>query len=445
MKIMDYMMRKALLLLTLLVLALPAHALKIRIDINDPNREPLPTAVVPFYGETAQAAQLGEQIREVIVGDLTNSAIFNVVDKKAYLQSAEAMKKGGPIFHEWRLVNADVLLTGQVELVQDGLLKKLRVSFELFDTQREKRLVGWRYKVDARYWRFVGHLISDLIYNAITGEEGYFATRIVYIGEEPTPNGHVKKKLCVMDQDGASSQCLTRGDHLVLTPRFSPTEQKIIYMSYASGRPRLYLHDLPTGQQQILGDFEGLNSSPRFAPSGKKVVMTLTKGHAGNPEIYEMDLATKKLKRLTFHRGIDTSPSFSPDGKWIVFNSTRGGKPNLYIMDRAGNKVRRLTFGKGSFFAPEWSPRGDLIAFVKQHNGRFSIGVIDPDGTEERQLTESYLDESPTWSPNGRVIIFARQMGDSTRLYSVDLTGYNLRQVKTPTDASDPAWSPLLR
>jgi TolB protein len=429
------------------IIAMPSLAsARVLIDINNPNTDPLPLALPTFSGTTKQEERFAKNLQEVIAADLQNSTLFKIVDPAAHLQTTESIQENGPIFNEWRLINAEGLLTGEVELVNEDGAEKLRVSFRFYDVAEEKQLVGWRYKVDAKFWRYVAHLIADRVYNVITGEPGYFATRIVYIGEEQSKrNGFRAKKLCVMDQDGASQQCLTNGDHLVLTPRFNPQAQKIIYMSYANGKPRLYLLDLPTGKQELLGDFEGLNSSPRFAPDGKSVVMTLTKGHEGNPEIYRMDLKTRELTRLTFHRGIDTSPSFSPDGKQIVFNSDRGGKPNLYIMDAEGQSVQRLTFGRGSYYAPEWSPRGDLIAFVRKLGGRFNIGVIDTEGREERLLTDSFLDESPTWSPNGRVIAFARQMGDSTRIYTIDLTGYNERQLPTPTDASDPAWSPLLK
>lgn len=434
-------MQKILLTLLFLSLSLTSYA-QVKITLDDPNTEPLPIAVSPFQAEvgTETAART---IREVIDGNFKNSTLFNAINPSAYLQTVESLNKTGPIFKDWAVINTDLLVFGNVAM-EGG---KLKVSFRLFDVPNKKEILGWRYKVSPKFARYVGHLISDRIYKEVTGEEGYFATRIVYIGEEQgriAGKPQVLKKLCVMDQDGANQQCLTDGRHLVLTPRFNPNVQKIIYMSYASGRPRLYLLDLPTGKQKIVGDFEGLNSSPRFAPDGKNVVMTLTKGHAGNPEIYRMNLNSRKLTRLTQNSGIDTSPSFSPDGKKIVFNSTRGGKPNLYIMDANGRNVKRLTYGEGSYFAPEWSPRGDLIAFVKQRKGRFHIGVIDPDGDEERLLTESFLDESPTWSPNGRVVIFARQLGNRTRLYAIDLTGYNERQIITPTDASDPAWSPLL-
>lgn len=420
---------------------------RVRINLTDPNADPLPTALVSFDGSTSDEQNFGVKIRDVISNNLKNTGLFKVANPNAHLQSRNSIRTSGILLNEWRLINVEAVMTGNIEIITSpDNRKKAKVEFRLHDPygSTDKPIIAKSYTADLNFWRHIGHRISDDIYSSLTGEGGYFTTRIVHIAEEK--EGHkTLKKLCVMDQDGGNYQCLTDGNHLVLTPRFSPSMQKIVYMSYANGFPRLYLLDLPTGRQEIVGDFEGLNSSPRFSPDGKKLVMTLTKGHAGNPELYSLDLATKKLKRLTFNRGIDTSPSYSPDGKKIVFNSNRGGSPALYIMDSDGNRVKRLTFGKGRFYAPVWSPRGDNIAFVKEYKGRFSIAVIDPEGNEMRQLTESFLDESPTWSPNGRVIIFSRQLGDHTKIYTIDITGYNERQLQTPMDASDPAWSPLLK
>jgi TolB protein len=439
-------MKKILASLLILVLALitnTAHA-AVRIDLSNPNSAPIPIAVLNFVGKTPEEQQYARDIPGVITNNFSHSTPFKVLPSKAFLQTAEDIAANGPKFSDWKGINADALLTGSVQLIDGGA--QIRVEYRLYDTQTEQQLVGRRYTVETRFWRHISHRISDDVYEQLTGESGYFATRIVHIGETGTGK-NTQKKLCVMDQDGANYQCLTGGSDLVLTPRFNPELQKIIYMSYASGNPRLYLLDMPTGKQTIIGDFQGLNSTPRFSPDGKYIAMTLTMGHEGNPEIYEMNLASRDLKRLTFHSAIDTSPSYSPDGKYIVFNSDRGGTPALYIMNRDGSNVRRLTYREGRYYAPAWSPRGDLIAFIKQTGGVFHVGVIDPQGNEERLLTDSYLDDNVTWAPNGRVLVFQRQApkSDKSKLYTIDLTGYNLRELPTPTDASDPAWSPLIK
>lgn len=428
--------------LVLALLALPAGA-AVRIDLNNPNAAPLPVAVVDFYGATPEAAQVARDIAGVITNNFSHATPFKVLNKAAFTQTPAQIAAQGPVFADWRGIGSDALLTGTVEATGG----QIKVEYRLYDPNSEKQLLGRRYTVDNSFSRHVAHRISDDVYTELTGEEGYFATRIVHIGEEKGADGKTRKKLCVMDQDSANYQCLTDGNSLVLTPRFNPNLQKIIYMSYASGKPRLYFLDMPTGRQTIIGDYEGLNSTPRFSPDGSKVAMTMTAGHEGNAEIYVMDMGSQQARRLTYHRGIDTSPSYSPDGSKIAFNSDRGGNAAIYVMNADGSNVKRITYGDGRYYSPAWSPRGDLIAFVKQLGGVFHIGVIDPEGGEERLLTDSYMDDNVTWAPNGRVLVFSRQKNrsDRTRLFTIDLTGYNLRELPTPTNASDPAWSPLIR
>ncbi|RYG58977.1 MAG: Tol-Pal system protein TolB [Alphaproteobacteria bacterium] len=422
-----------------------AHA-KVTIDLSAPNAAPLPIAIPNFSGDTPDAQRYAADIAGVIRSDIGSSTPFRLLKPESYLQTPEQITASGPVFADWRAINADAMVTAVVKMQEGG---KLRVEVRLFDAQTEQQLYGTALTDSTANWRYIAHRISDDIYKTLTGEPGYFFTRIVHIGETKAVDGKggTLTKLCIMDSDGANYQCLTDGTSLVLSPRFNPNLQKVVYMSYASGVPRLYLWDINSGQQTIIGDFEGLNSTPRFNNKGTKLAMTLTAGHEGNAEIYEMDMSSRTLKRLTYQRTTDTSPSYSPDDKQIVFSSDRAGQSALYIMDADGSNVRRLTYGQGRYYSPAWSPRGDLIAFIKQAGGKFNVGVIDPQGGEERILTDSFMDDNPTWAPNGRVLVFSRQQNrsDRFRIFTIDLTGYNLRELPTPTNASDPAWSPLMR
>ena len=335
-------------------------------------------------------------------------------------------------------------MVGEAKLTSGG---RLQVGFHLYDVLAEEQMKGLSFTTTPGSWRRVGHLISDAIYKRLTGEEGYFDTRIVYVSETGRKSARIKR-LALMDQDGAGHRFLTDGKYLVLTPRFSPTRQEITYLSYFNDTPRVYLYNIDSGRREVLGEFPGMTYAPRFSPDGNKVVMSMAQG--GRSNIYEMDLRTRAIRQLTRSSAIDTSPSYSPDGTQIVFNSDRGGSQQLYKMTSTGDNVVRISRGTGRYATPVWSPRGDLIAFTKSSGNRFYIGVMDPNGEGERLLTESFLDEGPTWAPNGRVIMFFRQQktkadgsGGRTRLYSVDLTGRNLREIVTPLDASDPAWSPL--
>ena len=434
--------RLACLALLFVSLALPVLA-EVRVDIRRGNVEPLPVAVTKFSGLTEPEARIGIDMSNVISNNLERSGLFRPLDRRAFIQDAASLLVS-PRFSDWRVINAQALIQGNVKVQPDG---RLRVEFRLWDVFAEAQMTGLAYFTEPENWRRVAHIISDAIYKRVTGEDGYFDTRIVFVSESGPKDKRVKR-LAIMDQDGDGFRFLTDGTALVLTPRFSPTTQEITYLSYYNASPRVYLFDIETGREEVLGNFKGMTFAPRFTPDGKSILMSFAT--EGNSDVYRMDLQTRKVARLTRHPAIDTSPSASPDGNFVTFNSDRGGSPQIYVMDGNGGNVRRISFGRGRYGTPVWSPRGDLIAFTKQLGGKFHIGVMRPDGSGERLLSESFLDEAPTWAPNGRVLMFFRETpsdakgrGGSSRLYSVDLTGDNLREVVTSGDASDPAWSPL--
>ncbi|MDA4847899.1 Tol-Pal system beta propeller repeat protein TolB [Hoeflea poritis] len=430
-----FLLRSLVIICGLAATALPASAL-VEIDINQGNVEPLPMAVTDFVSED----DLGPKISGVIADDLRRSGLFAPIQKAAFIQKISNPDLA-PRFEDWRVINAQALVVGRVSKEADG---RLRAEFRLWDTFAGEQLIGQQFFTQPENWRRVAHIIADAIYEELTGERGYFDTRVVFVSETG-PRNERQKQLAIMDQDGANLRFLTQGNDLVLTPRFSPSRQEVTYMSFADGEPRVYLLQLETGQREIVGNFPGMTFSPRFSPDGQKVIMSLQQG--GNANIYTMDLRTRATTRLTDTAAIDTSPSYSPDGNRIVFESDRGGRQQLYVMNADGSNQQRISFGDGSYSTPVWSPRGDLIAFTKQSGGKFSIGVMRPDGSGERILTTGFHNEGPTWSPNGRVIMFFRQPAGASgpQLYSIDLTGYNEQRVETPNYGSDPAWSPLLK
>ena len=415
---------------------------ELRVDITRGHVEPLPIALVDLAGSSEADAAIGRQITEVITRNLERSGLFRPIDPAAFIIEPGGMTVR-PRFQDWRIINAQALVTGRV--VPGGDPARLMVEFRLWDVFAEQDLVGLKLSGAREAWRSIAHTMSDKIYERLTGESGYFHTRVVYIAETGPPDKRIKR-LAIMDQDGQNLRYLSDGRHLVLTPRFSPTAQEITYLSYEGGVPRVYLRQIDTGQQELLGDFPGMTFAPRFSPDGNLVVMTLAQ--RGNSDIYEMDLRSRQVRRLTDNPAIETAPCYSPDGAFIAFESDRGGSQQIYVMRRDGSDVRRITFDRGRYGTPVWSPRGDLIAFTKSHQGRFYIGVMRPDGSGERILAQDYLVEGPTWAPNGRVIMFFRSSSrdpDSAELVTIDLTGRNERILFTSTAASDPAWSPLIR
>jgi TolB protein len=413
---------------------------ELRIDITQATVQPMPIAITDFYGQQPNDAQSGANISGVISADLERSGLFKPIDKKAFIQTPDSLRTM-PRFADWRVINAQALVSGTVETQPDG---RLRVEFRLWDVFAEQQMVGEAVTSTQENWRAIAHKVADEIYKRLTGEEGYFETRIVYVAETGAFTNRIKR-LAIMDQDGENNRYLTDGSNLVLTPRFSPSSQDITYLSYRNNRPRVYLLNIETGQQEVLGDFAGMTFAPRFSPDGTKVVMSLSTN--GNSDIYEMDLRTRKVRQLTNTPAIDTGPCYSPDGTQISFESDRGGSQQIYVMNADGTNQHRISFGDGKYGTPVWSPRGDQIAYTHIKGGMFYIGVMHPDGSGERSITQGYLVEGPTWAPNGRVLAYFKQAapGGQVRLYSIDVTGFNERELVTPTDASDPAWSPLIQ
>ena len=412
----------------------------LRIEITEGVIEPLPFAVPDFQAENPEAAELAVQIARVVSDDLTGSGLFREVPASAYISTISDFN--APIqYADWKAINAQALIGGAVSVQGDAV----NVKFRLYDVFSGAELgSGLQFSGTTDGWRRMAHKVADAAYSRITGETGYFDTRVVYVSETG-PKDARQKRLAIMDYDGANVQYLTDSGAIVLAPRFSPSGDRVLYTSYESGFPRIYVLDIGSVQRRVLESGEGTMSfAPRFSPSGQTVVFSLTTG--GNTDIYTMDVASGQSVRLTNTPSIETAPSFSPDGSKIVFESDRSGSQQLYVMAATGGEATRISFGEGRYGTPVWSPRGDLVAFTKQNKGRFHIGVMRLDGSEERLLTASFLDEGPTWAPNGRVIMFARETqgaGGASSLYSVDVSGRNLRPVRTPQGGSDPSWSPL--
>ncbi|MEM9579906.1 MAG: Tol-Pal system beta propeller repeat protein TolB [Pseudomonadota bacterium] len=425
-----------------LTLALPAQAQNgpLRIEITEGVVEPMSFAAPNFVAESGAAGDYAERLARVVVADLAGTGLFREVPRDAHIGKITSFD--APVqYADWKAINAQALITGAVNVSGSNLTVKFRV-YDVFSGQELGS--GLQFAGTTQGWRRMAHKVADQVYARITGEKPYFDSRVVFVSETG-PKDKRLKRLAIMDYDGANVQYLTGSESLVLAPRFSPTGDRVLYTSYETGFPRIYVLDVGSVQRRVLESQDGTMSfAPRFAPDGRTVVYSLAQG--GNTDLYSMDISSGRSTRLTSAPSIETAPSFSPDGSRIVFESDRSGTQQLYVMPATGGEAQRISFGEGRYGTPVWSPRGDMVAFTKQSKGRFHIGVMRLDGSEERLLTASFLDEGPTWSPNGRVIMFTRETqgaAGSASLYSVDISGRNLKRIPTEGGASDPSWSPL--
>lgn len=425
------------------LLSLSSHAID-TVVIDRGNSDPVPIAINRFAADNNADNIIGDNIIKVINDDLKFSGLFKSISPAAFIERKMGIAHK-PLFAAWRQINAALLVNGEVEKLPSG---KLKVSVILWDNVLEKDLLGEEFELPANLWRRAAHKVADKIYEKMMGDRGFFDTKVAYISETGPYLKRIKR-VSIMDYDGANHQYLTDGKNLVLTPRFSPKADKIMYLSYTKRMPRVYLRDLKTGKDRVVGDFPGMSFAPRFSPDGSRALLSVAKG--GVTQILEVDLRTMRPHKITSGLGISTSPSYSPDGTKVVFNSDRSGGRQIYTMNKDGSNVQRISFGGGAYTAPSWSPRGDYIAFTKMTRGEgFTIGVMRPDGSGERIIASGYLVEGPCWAQNGRVIMFAKgepprkKEAGRNRIYSIDITGYNEREIPTPKDASDPDWSRVL-
>ena len=398
------------------------------------NFKPVTIAVTPFASE-----QAGDKISAVVTSDFARS-IFLLPLNPASFPETISDPDVRPNMDAWKTVNAQFVLTGRV-LRQDG--GHVAAQFRLWDTASGEQVAGEQYASDPPNARRIAHMIADAVFSRVTGEKGFFDSRVIFV-DESGPKEKRTKRLAVMDMDGANVKYLTSGGRLVVTPQFSPSAQQVAYMSFGGGDPQVTLLNLETGQHEPVGNFPGMSFAPRFSPDGQRIVMSLSDGASTN--LYTMDLRTRATTRLTEGSAIDTSPTYSPDGAQIAFESDRGGSQQIYVMSSTGGPAKRISFGEGRYSTPIWSPRGDLIAFTRIKSGSFGIGVMKPDGSGERILVEGFHNEGPTFAPNGLYVMFFRDSGGTggPKIYMTDIFGHSEFLVPTPNYASDPSWGPLM-
>jgi TolB protein len=401
---------------------------------------PIPIAIPSFVSSGPPDGDTPHDMSQVITNDLKRSGLFSPIDSANFVERITDFDQP-PQFASWRPLNALALVTGRTARQDDG---RLKVEFRLWDVVSGEQLAGERYVAAPDDWRRVAHSIADRVYSHMTGETGYFDSRVAFVAESG-PAEQRAKRLALMDQDGANVRYLTPAtEALAAEPQFSPQGRQICYLEFVQGKTKLCLLDIETGQRESIDDLPSVPLLPRFSPDGRCIVMSLLQGDRVN--LFVMDLESKRISRLTDTPAIDTSPSYSPDGSQICFESHRGGGPQIYVLPAKGGVAQRISFGDGSYATPVWSPRGDQIAFAKQGGGAFAIGIMTSDGSGERILTAGFHDDSPTFAPNGRVLMFCRKSSGraGSSLVSIDVSGRSELTVPTPGDASDPAWSPLL-
>lgn len=422
---------RAILLCGLIAFQVPVSHAEMNIEITEGIESALPIAVVPF---AVQGAGMPVDVRFVVNSDLARSGYFrtlNEQDMRSRPSSPDQVR-----FNDWQALGQNYLVIGQI--TEDR--GQYSIQFQLFDVYKGIQMLGYRMTSSSADLRRTAHKISDLIFEAITGNKGVFSGRIIYI----TSSGGNKQrthKLQVADTDGFNAQTIATSPEPLMSPAWSPDGRKVAYVSFERKTAAVYVQTLGTGERTKVAEFPGINGAPAWSPDGQKLALTLSKD--GNPDIYALNLMSRSLIKLTQSNAIDTEPTWSPDGSQIVFTSDRGGKPQLYIMPSSGGQEKRLTFSGDYNAGAKFSPDGKNLAMVHGNGGDYRIAVMDMATRTVNVLTEGRLDESPSFAPNGSLILYASRKGGAAYLSAVSIDGR--MQQKLTFDSSEvrePAWSP---
>jgi TolB protein len=399
--------------------------------------EPIRISIVPFAVPELLTDEAN--LANIVAFDLARSGQFDPLASENMLSYPSTRQ--AVFFRDWRILKSAYLVIGRAQPLPDSA--KIVVEFELYDVAGEKRLESLSFTIDRGQWRDVGHKIADLVYAKITGVQGAFSTKILYVLAKDAGSSSARYQLEVADADGARAHTLYSSSEPILSASWSPDGKRVAYVSFETGRPSIILQDIDGPYRERLTNFRGINSSPVFSPDGKNLAMVLSRG--GDPEIFIMNIASRKLRRITRHHGIDTEPAWSPDGKSIVFTSDRGGRPQIYQIELENNFLQRLTFIGDYNARARLLPGGKHLVFVHRRNGVFHIAWQDLEKDSLLVLTATDLDESPSLAPNGAMLMYATQDQGRGILAVVSIDGrVKYRLPSSAGDVREPAWSPFL-
>lgn len=417
---------KKILVLGLLAGFSPLIQAELTIDITESAGDGIPVAVVPFASSGAPV-----DVSSVVNADLTRSGYFRMLAEQAMPSRPNSASQVN--FQEWQAINQNYVVVGQVG---GGAGGQYNVQFQLMDVANSGQMLGYQMNSSAADLRRTAHIISDMIFEKLTGKKGAFSGRIAYV----TNNGQ-QSQLQVADTDGFNPQTITTSQQPLMSPSWSPDKSKIAYVSFERNTAAIYVQILATGERKRVAEFPGINGSPAWSPDGTKLALTLSKD--GSPDIYTLNLNTGGLNKLTKSYSIDTEPVWSPDGGNIVFTSDRGGKPQLYMISSSGGGEKRITFAGDYNARASFSPDGKSIAMVHGNGGDYRIGVMDVGSRSINVITTGPADESPSFAPNGAMVIYAAKKGGTAYLSAVSLDGKMQQRLGFNSGGvREPAWSP---
>lgn len=428
-------MKKLLNILCLCVLIFSQNSFAVlEIEITQGIEGALPIAIVAFAGDTYTGP---EAVENIVRNDLARSGFFELTDSSRLPQKISGASQIN--YQSLRNAGAESLLIGKVSDAGNG---KYRVEFQLYDLIRQKRLLGNVIAAGVKDVRKVGHKISDVVFEKLTGIRGAFGTRIAYISTVNKNTASPKYVLQIADADGHNPRTVFSSSKQLLSPSWSPDGTRLAYVSFEAGNSAIYVQDIIQGTRTKVSARSGINSAPTWSPDGRMLALTLSQG--GSPDIYILDIASRNLKRLTSGSSIDTEACWMPNGKSLLFTSDRSGSPQVYHVSVNGGKANRLTFEGNYNAAPDVSPDGRFLTLVHNNGNGFRIAVMEMQNKAMRIISNGSLDEGPSYAPNGSMIIYATADQGRGVLSAVSVDGRVKQKLRlTEGDVREPAWAPF--
>jgi len=408
---------------------------EVDIGIEDSGWEPIKLGInqVKIKGDvSAEDSLLAQKIYTVLNDDLNFHFFIDTVMVSPFILKVYEVDE--PDLMIWKYMDAEHVLDVSLEFSDE----KIRMNYSLTNMTILKESASDSYRLERKHWRYLAHTVADEVVERLTGYEGIFRTRLVFVHAK-TGN----KEIYISDYDGYNVQQITNNGSINISPVFDAKGESILYTSYKSGRPDLWEVKLDKGNHKVVASYPGINSAPAIAPNNKDMLLTLSKD--GNAELYLTNRKGKIKRRLTKTSAIETSPSFSPSGRELAFTSDRTGGPQIYMMDTEGLNVRRVTFIGRQNESPAISPDGTKIAYVtRSDRGSFDICVADIDGSDYKIITNSGFNENPRWAPDGLHLTYSTQWGDRKAIYISDWMGMKKRLITNQSGCSNPCWSGFL-
>ena len=322
----------------------------------------MPFAVPAFVAEDNGGSQYAEALSRVVAANLTSTGLFREVPPDAHIARITSFD-ASVSYSDWRAVNAQALIVGAVAANGDNLT----VKFRLFDVVSGQQMgQGMQFAGGEQDWRRMAHKVSDAVYSQITGESGYFDSRVVFVAESG-PRTERVKRLAIMDQDGENIRTLTDGRSLVIAPRVSPTGDRAVYTTYQKAAA----HHCADGSAVGTGAACGRDTR-RDEPSPPRVLRQMVArwyfsagdGRHDRP-LFRLELghradgAAGPIRPL-----LPKAPSvLAAMGRSLTFESDRSGnQPRFNVMPaQRGRRASAIAFGPGPLFHPRLVRRvGDM-------------------------------------------------------------------------------------